>query len=180
MWPELGASSDARLQEAAAFGRNFVLRRRKANFLLEIDSLGVNPLGCASELKSPRSPAKVLLPGVNRLTCSGGRRIVLFLLLLAAFSPFALQTLFGGGSKSPLSVLEKHLKCRRTLRHLKPPRRGDSESQNGLGWKGLQRSPSPNPKPSWLEPGGGPRAVSILLRALLSPLQGDGLSSSRD
>lgn len=98
MRPALGASNDAQLQEAAAFGRNFVLRQRKANFLLEIDSLGVNPLGCGSELKSPRSPAKVLLPGVNHLTCSGGRRIVLFLPLLPAFPLFALQTLLGGGS----------------------------------------------------------------------------------
>lgn len=105
MRPALGASGDAQLQEAAAFGRNFVLRQRKANFLLEIDSLGVNPLGCGSELKSPPSPAKVLLPGVNHLTCSWGREIVLFLLLLTTFSLLALQTLLGGGSKGPLSML---------------------------------------------------------------------------
>lgn len=118
MWPELGASSDAQLQEAAAFGRNFVLRQRKENFLLEIESLGVNPLGWGSELKSPRSPAKVLLPGVNHLTCSGGRDVVLFSLLLP-FSPFALQTLLGEGSRILLSLLQKHLESRGPLRLLK-------------------------------------------------------------
>lgn len=64
----LQSQRDAELQEAAAFSRNFVLRQRKANFLLEIDSLGVNPLGCDSDLKSPRSLARVFLHGVNHLT----------------------------------------------------------------------------------------------------------------
>lgn len=59
------------------------------NFLLEIDSLGVNPLGSDSDLKSARSLAKVFLLGVNHLTCatgSGGMRIVLL------FSAFPIHT----------------------------------------------------------------------------------------
>lgn len=78
---------DAQLQEAAAFGRNFVLRQRKANFLLEIDSLGVNPLGYDSDVKSPRSLAKGLLPGLNHLTCRRwlGRDEDCSFLLLSAF-----------------------------------------------------------------------------------------------
>lgn len=103
---------DAQLQEAAAFGRNFVLRQRKANFLLEIDSLRVNPLGYDSDVKSPRSLAKGLLPGVNHLPCavdSGGMRIVLFCFFLPF--PLTLHSLLGRTSKaapqSPLTTVKE-------------------------------------------------------------------------
>lgn len=101
------SQGDAQLQDAAAFSRNFVLRRRKASFLLEIDSLGVNPVGYDSDLKSPRSLAKVFLPDANHLTCTvglGRMKTVLFL-LLSAFPIHPLTYHWHG----PLTQAKRHL-----------------------------------------------------------------------